>query len=263
MSFTEFVDLSSPKFKNKNYACLKASEVTQFFEDDDGTDSISVISEDTTVSDNFSTHSSESETRRRSARNTPVRNILSNSETNRNSSSQRRENDIKTEQESYRVKKRDIGDKSLKVNVTRLQRIDNSIEFDTLGVKTPDRKRASRLDSNHEQSASVKKCRTEPRRKSLAILPQETAVRQSPRSDRKVRRAQSVLLKKVGSQYQSFRNPTPDSEGRKTRTRLSEKFETCEKTEEVRRSAREAFNVITNKQDSVKKSPKPRAARRR
>ena len=240
--------------------------MAQFFEDD-GDDNISIISEDSSVSDSVSCRSGESETLRRSARNTPTRNSLANKQTDKPIFNRKQDNNSEGDEEIYRVKRSEIGDNSLKVNINvrRLFRTGkNGEELETLETKTPERKRTANLDSDRELNVSVKKCRTEPRRKSLTVLQQETTIRSSPISDRKVRRAQSVLVKKVGNQYQSFRNPTPDSEGRKTRTRLSEKFEICKKTEEIKRSGREAFTMITNKPLSVsKKSPKPRSARQK
>ena len=120
-------------------------------------------------------------------------------------------------------------------------------------TKTPDRKRGT-FNSDHEEVISVKKCRTEPRRKSLQP---QIAARKSPRTETKVRRAQSVRIKRVGNEYQSFRDQTPDSSGPRTRTRLSEKFENCKKADEIKRSGREAFTVITNKQSPSRSKQSP------
>ena len=119
--------------------------------------------------------------------------------------------------------------------------------------KTPDRKRGS-LNSDEFGFSSVKKCKTEPRRKSLQP---QVVIRKSPRTEVKVRRAQSVRIKRVGNQYQSFRDQTPDSSGPRTRTRLSEKFENCDKAKVIRRSGREAFTEITNKQSPVRTNQSP------
>ena len=117
--------------------------------------------------------------------------------------------------------------------------------------KTPDRKRGS-LNSDEDGFSGVKKCKTEPRRKSLQP---QVVVRKSQRTEVKVRRAQSVRIKRVGNEYQSFRDQTPDSSGPRTRTRLSEKFENCDKAKVIRRSGREAFTEITNKQSPASRKP--------
>ena len=240
--------------------------------------SVQIVGSD---SDSSSCYSNESGPVRRSGRNTPVRDFddSSSCHSNESESVQRSENTpTKRNTPTRAAKSRNSPARNSPTKTTPKANLFNvkpasakkdvfvenkdilrvkSIEDDNVRKsikdkveenvsKTPDRKRGS-AKTDEEEIISVKKCKTEPRRKSLQP---QIVVRKSPRTEVKVRRAQSVRIKRVGNEFKSFRDQTPDSSGPRTRTRLSEKFENCKKAEEIKNSGREAFTEITNKQSS-------------
>lgn len=88
-------------------------------------------------------------------------------------------------------------------------------------IKTPKRKLSS---SSGDSSHSSKKCRTEPRRRSVSFAKSDF----KPRSVSKINKQKvvpTIILKKVEDKYFSFRNQTPESvEKPKTRRSLGETF---------------------------------------
>lgn len=320
-------DLSSPKFTNKKYPWLNASDVAHLFEDDDSisvtsgdssldslsvrscetgqsmssihsgrsshSDSVSCLSIESgpvrsgrttprsatptkCVSNSAGSHSTQNESLQNSpARNTRARNSPARKTPTKNTLSRNILEDEEASKSSCSSAKKSetlVENKDL----NRVKNTNDDIVQKRLadkGAKTPERKR-NQVTPSQEEVLSVKKCRTEPRRKSLQP---QVVLRKSPKTEVKVRRAQSVRIKRFGNEYQSFRDQTPDSSGPKTRTRLSDRFQHCTKVEEIKRSGREAFTVITNRQSPVvskcsaasrqsvrdKKSPKVRTARQK
>lgn len=116
------------------------------------------------------------------------------------------------------------------------------------------------LKSEKEETLK-EKSQTEPRRLSLAVC--QDLSKDAPKTEGKVRRVQSVRIKRLGGVYQSSRITTPDSEGRAARTRLSDKFMGIKDADDLRKSGREVFTEMTNIKSSVAMSPKVRAAKMR
>lgn len=271
-------DLHSPKFQNKNYPWLKADDVTRMIEDDE----LSLISNSSTSTDfgstttNMDSSSSESNSRsvaseKRNGRYTPVRGSLTKKATPvKNSSNDNRKtsNDVMTpsktvigtprSSQTTSPLKRKINDLQMSNRTpTRSQRLAGYA--DGPAPKTPTGSRLSNLDDD-EIVDRVKRCRTEPRRRSLAVCIENKI--EAPKSERKVRRVQSVRLKRIGEEYQAFRDPTPNSEGKKVRSRLSDKFTDIKEVDGVRRSGRQVFSDVSNSKSPLAgKSPKDRSAK--
>lgn len=123
-----------------------------------------------------------------------------------------------------------------------------------------------RLQTNLVESDVVltKRCRTEPKQK-RGTMSLESPSKLAPKTETKLRRVQSVKITKLGNEYKSFRSNTPDSEGRNMRSRLLDKFTEIKVADDLRRSGRRAFTVVTNTQSpGIAKSPKKvRAAKAR
>ncbi|WAR24455.1 ORC1-like protein [Mya arenaria] len=219
-------------------------DVTKLIEDD----RFSIISTTSTdsVSSKASSKSSVSNGSRRSSRSKPVKDtseddldliIPSSKFVVRGTASPQKDNKSKIEiNDSVTNSPRS---ESLRKAVLRMNKNGNN------GGQTPTK--AADVDDD-DIIQRVKQPRTEPRRRSLAVLEEKKP--EPAKSERKVRRVQSVRLKRVGEEYQSFRNPTPDSEGRRVRSRLSD-----------RQSSRQAFAEVTNATNTRSSPRKIRAAR--
>ena len=227
-------DVLSPKLKNRSYPWYKTEDVTKMLADDDNLS----VSSDSTFSSEISGQSGPV---RRSQRNTPVRDILQESKTgnDRKSDSGKRKND----------EKRIDGLSEKKINKSSEK---EKNQFDLKSTPTK--------DSSNVFNLKLKRCRTDPRRKSIAGSKLEDR-KLVPQTEVKVKRTQSVLLKKIGNEYKSFRNPTPDSEGRRTRTCL--KFTEIKNVNDIKNAGRQAFSQLSNvsSPNAARKSPRVRSAR--
>lgn len=185
-SFNFNIELISPKAYGSKYACFKGQDVIDFMLDDDAFDSVSLIS--------VESGSDTSSTCRKSSR----LSINSNSQTKLDKS----------------LNDRNISEK-FNLDVEPCNNSSPGI------MKTPKRKLSS---SSGDSSHSSKKCRTEPRRRSVSFAKSDF----KPRSVSKINKQKvvpTVILKKVEDKYFSFRNQTPESvEKPKTRRSLGETF---------------------------------------
>ena len=204
---------SSSAKRSKHTAWMKTEDITKMIEDD----TLSIIS--TVSSDSMvSSISNASSASRRSTRNTPVKDDiidtidLTEAEivipklkfTVRGTSPQKQVTVTSSIAGSPQSA-------SLQRAVMNLQQKESAKNKNQTPTKAQD------IDDD-EIIERVKKCRTDPRRRSIATVEER---KPEAKSERKVRRVQSVRLKRIGEEYQSFRNPTPDSEGRKVRSRYS------------------------------------------
>ncbi|XP_052778010.1 uncharacterized protein LOC128215360 [Mya arenaria] len=246
---------SSPRSRLSTYPWLKSEDVTKLIEDD----RFSIISTTSTdsVSSKASSKSSASNGSRRSSRSKPVKDtseddldliIPSSKFVVRGTASPQKDNKSKIEiNDSVTNSPRS---ESLRKAVLRMNKNGNN------GGQTPTK--AADVDDD-DIIQRVKQPRTEPRRRSLAVLEEKKS--EPAKSERKVRRVQSVRLKRVGEEYQSFRNPTPDSEGRRVRSRLSDRFTGLKEIDDLRQSSRQAFAEVTNATNTRSSPRKIRAAR--
>lgn len=271
--------MASPQSKRKNLSVLKGSDVTRMIEDDE----LSLIS-DCSTSTNMSSATNSSVGSRRSKRNTPVREIRADSLPKLTVQAVRispgKVSFTQTATASKFIVKGHLSSPNkCKISDTpstpdkSSDEENNKRKFERTDTVSPkklkaDSSRTTRSTvSTPKTLKSVKeetlkeKSRTEPRRLSLAVC--QDLTKDVPKTEGKVRRVQSVRIKRLGSVYQSFRNTTPDSEGQAVRTRLSDKFTGIKNADDLRKSGREVFTEMTNIKSSVAKSPKVRAAKMR
>lgn len=297
--FYHSADLTSPKFRPQNYPFLKGADVVRMIEEDE----LSILSDSSSCS-NVTTITISSTSSRRSTRSTPVRDVLpddvrqsstptkyvvkgvSNTPTkptvnyavkgqSSTPSKARTPSKVNPNKSSpsesispnkYVIKGRSVMSCesvscSDRAESPRRNRT-NVVVSETCRSKTTPK----RSQTNLEESDIVltKRCRTEPKQKCVTMS-RESPSKRAPKTEMKLRRVQSVKIKKLGNEYTSFRSNTPDSEGRNMRTRLSDKFTEIKVADDLRRSGRTAFTVVTNtRSPGVAKSPKKvRAAKAR
>lgn len=250
----------------KSYPWLKAEDVTKMIEDD-RLSSISGLSTSTDLeSTDLESCKSDSTCKsvgsvRRSGRSTPQNTtpVKKTANTEHVLIPSKKFTVVGTEKSSPRASplKRKICDGVEDIPTSPKSSRNNCIDNSTLKM-TPTRSQArSNLDDD-DYIEKVKKCRTEPRRRSLAVC--AVNKQDEPKSERKVRRVQSVRLKRNGDEYQAFRDPTPNSDGKKVRSRLSDKFTNIREAEGLRKSGRQVFSDVSNSKSPLK-SPKVRSAR--
>ncbi|KAL4236627.1 Origin recognition complex [Mactra antiquata] len=240
------IDLSSPNFKSKNYPRLKGEDVTKLIEDDE----LSEFSDISTITLSSTSSASSSGRSRRSC-------TLKN---DKNSQSPLKLTIKGTSISDTKGAPMSPGKFVIKGSVKDDNKEKN--ETNTRKRSTPCYTPQKSNIQDSDDFSLTKKCKTEPRRKSLAVC-QQTVEKPVPKTEVKVRRVQSVRIKKLGNKYQSYRNPTPDSAPR-VRSRLSERFTTLKDTSEIKLRKDEAFTNVTNtRSPRLQKSPKKRAVKSR
>ncbi|XP_045159455.2 origin recognition complex subunit 1-like [Mercenaria mercenaria] len=292
------VDLTSPKVKGKNFSFLKGADVTKMIEDDALSlisDCSTSTDHSTATNSSLGSRRSRRNTPVREV-NTPVRDVAPSSvsklivkgltsspsrtpdrqakkfivkgqsntpnkskvsdkvdmpskESTASKSSGNATSDDETNKRKS-VKNEVFSPKRLKLDSPRTTRSAKKAESDS-SKSTPKSVKSESVEYLEKRSM------TEPRRKSLAAC-EDLTQKEPPKTEGKVRRVQSVRIKRLGSVYQSFRSRTPDSEGRVVRARLTDKFMEKKVGEDLRKSGRGVFTEMTNI-----KSPKVRAAKSR
>ncbi|XP_069128426.1 origin recognition complex subunit 1-like [Argopecten irradians] len=198
--------LDKVKGGSAKYPWYKGEDVVNFFSDlqDTDSDSVSIIS---TMSSDSGISNVSGPTSRPKSNKTPLdKKSRSRTATPTKVTSLRSETPSKVS---------DSGSRSRVQSVKSCTPNEVKAKADTSKFTTPKRKGGS------GDATGAKRCRTEPRRTSVR---QEETSRSASKVERR-KLVPSVIVKRVGSQYESFRNQTPDSIERPARRGLGSMFD--------------------------------------